>query len=143
MKRLAPVIANQSILAEIAVAPGLLVRMRPPMLADLLEELVTAAIHGAPASQLLLTASLHGDRVYVTVTDDMPGADPMVRTGSVRGLKERAALRGGALDVDVSPMEGTSLTLRFAAALAVKPDRKICTLSGLVKTAPISMAGQA
>jgi hypothetical protein len=116
LKRLAPVMANQSVQAEVAAQSGLRVRMRGAALTDLLEELLTASIHGAPASRLLLTATTRGDRVYVAVTDDMPNADPAVRLGSVRGLIERIALRGGALDVAVRPAEGTTMTLRLAAA---------------------------
>ena len=135
MKRLASVMANHAVQTEVAVPPGLLIRMRAPLLADLLEELLTAAIHAAPASRLLLTAVHRGDRIYVTVTDDMPGADPVVRTGSVRGLTERVAMRGGALDIDVSPMEGTSITLRFAAILPGQQD-KTCVLPGFAKALP-------
>jgi hypothetical protein len=35
----------------------------------------------------------------------------------VRGLMERVALRGGTLDVDVRPAEGTTMTLRIAAVV--------------------------
>jgi hypothetical protein len=116
LKRLAPVMASQSVRADIAAPSGLPVRMRGAALADLLEELLTAAVHGAPASRLLMTAAPHGDRVHVGITDDMPGADLAVRLGSLRGLMERVAMRGGALDVDVRPAEGTTMTLRLAAA---------------------------
>jgi hypothetical protein len=115
LKRLAPVMASQSVQAEIAAASGLLVRMKGAALAELLEELLTAAIHNAPASRLLMTATKRVDRIYISITDDMPGADPAVRLGSIRGLMERVALRGGTLDVNVRPAEGTTMTLRLAA----------------------------
>lgn len=115
LKRLAPIMAKRAVRAEVAVPFGLLVRMRAAAAADLLEELVATAIHAAPASHLLLTASRQGDRIYIGITDDMPGADLAVRVGSVRGLMERVALRGGAVDVDVRPAEGTTMTLRLAA----------------------------
>ncbi len=115
VKRLAPVMACQSVQAEVAASPGLLVRMRGGALADLLEELLAAAIHGAPASRILLAATAHGDHIYVSITDDMPGADAEVRKAGVRRLMERVALRGGALDFDVRPSEGTTMTLRLAA----------------------------
>lgn len=115
LKRLTPIMANRSVHAEIAAPDGLVVRMRGAALADLLEEMLAAAIHSAPASRLLLTAARHGDRVYVGITDDMPGADLTVRMGGVRGLMERVAMRGSALDVDVRPAEGTTMTLRLAA----------------------------
>jgi len=117
LKRLAPVMASQFVKVDVAVPSGLLGRMRGAALADLLEELLTAAVHGAPASRLLLTAVAHGPRIHVSVTDDMPGADPAVRTADVRGLMERVALRGGTLDVDVRPSEGTTMTLRIAAVV--------------------------
>lgn len=116
LKRLAPVMARQSVQADIACPSGLLVRMKSTVLADLLEELLAAAVHNAPASRLLMTAATHGDRIHVGVTDDMPGADLAVRQGSVRGLMERVAMRGGALDLNVRPDEGTTMVLRLAAA---------------------------
>ncbi|MEA2732457.1 MAG: hypothetical protein QOF70_6932 [Acetobacteraceae bacterium] len=118
LKRLAPLIASQSVQAEIACPSGLLVRMRGAALVDLLEGLLTASIHSAPDSRLLMTASRHGERVYIAVTDDMPGADPEVRQSNARGLMERVAMRGGALDINVRPAEGTTVTLRLAVAPA-------------------------
>ncbi len=117
LKRLAPVIASQSVLVDVAAGPGLLVRMRGPALADLLEELLALAIHSAPVSRLLLTASARGERIYVTFSDDVPNADLAVRQSQVRGLAERVALRGGVLDINVRACEGTTVTLRLAAAV--------------------------
>jgi hypothetical protein len=128
LNRLALVMANQSVHAEIAVPSGLIVRMRATVLADLLEDLVAAAIHAAPASRLLLTAAARGDRIYVSVTDDVPGADPAVRARSVRSLMERVALRGGALDIDVRPAEGTTMTLRLSSVGEDWPDKTDRTL---------------
>ena len=116
LKRLAPVMATQSVQAEVAASSGLLVRMRGAALVELLEEMLIAAIHGAPAGRLLLTAATRGDGIDVGITDDMPGADPAVRLGTVRSLTERVAMRGGVLDVNVRPAEGTTMTLRLAAA---------------------------
>jgi hypothetical protein len=116
LKRLGPVLASQSVQAEVAAPAGLLVRMRGGALTDLLEELIVAVVHSAPASRILLTVATHGDHVEVCVTDDMPGTDPAVRMASVRGLMERVAMRGGALDVDVRSTEGTTMTLRLSRA---------------------------
>jgi hypothetical protein len=116
LKRLGPVMANRSIQAEVAAAFGLRVRMGGEALADLLEEMLGAAIHAAPASRVLLTAVTQGERVAISITDDMPNGDADVRRACVRGLMERVALRGGSLDVDVRPQEGTTMTLRLAAA---------------------------
>jgi hypothetical protein len=123
LKRLAPVLASHSIQADVAAPMGLLVRMRGSALADLLEELLAAVLHTAPASRLLLTAAAHGERIYIGITDDMPGADPDRRRAGVRGLIERVAMRGGALDIDVRPAEGTTMTLRLTAASNEKRDR--------------------
>lgn len=119
LKRLAPVITNRSVRIDVAARPGLLVRMRGPVLADLMEELIAAVLHSAPASALLLTASPRGDRIYISLTDDVPGADPLLRQAMLRGVSERAALRGGALDVHVRPDEGTTVTLRVMAVFEV------------------------
>jgi signal transduction histidine kinase len=116
MKRLAPVLAAQQVRVDIAVQPRLAVRMSDGALADLLEELLAAAAHSAPASRMLLAAGAQGDRVSISVSDDSPLADPMLRQSLVRGVMERVALRGGALDVDVRPAEGTTMTLRLAGS---------------------------
>lgn len=116
LKGLAPIMAHQSVQADVATPPGLAVRMRGAPLAELLEETLAAAIHGAPASRLLLTAVTHGNRIDVGITDDMPGADPAVRLASVRGLMQTVASRGGTLEVKVRPAEGTTMTLRLASA---------------------------
>jgi hypothetical protein len=131
LKRLAPVMARQSVQAEIATPSGLPVRMRGAALADLLEELLTAAIHSAPASRLLLTASTQGDRIHVGITDDIPGANAAMRLGSLRGLMERVAMCGAALDVNVRPTEGTTMTLRLAAATEDKRDHAARPMSAL------------
>lgn len=117
LKRLTPILRNHAVQAEIAAPSGLLVRMRAAALTDLLEELVGAAIQSAPASRLLLTAARKGDGIYVGITDDMPSADLTVRMESVRSLKQRVAMRGGVLDVDVRPHEGATLTLRLPAVV--------------------------
>jgi hypothetical protein len=122
LKRLAPLMASQAVQVDVAAPSGLLGRMRGAILADLLEELLTAAIRGAPDSRLLLTVAPHGDRIYVGVTDDKPGGDPEVRASAVRGLMERVAMRGGSLDIDVRPAEGTTMTLRLAAAAEARQE---------------------
>ena len=65
---------------------------------------------------LLLTAAARGDRVYISLSDDMLNANPAIRQSQVRNLTERVAMRGGALDINVRPDEGTTTTVRLAAA---------------------------
>jgi hypothetical protein len=116
LKRLAPLMANLSVQADVAASFGLMVRMRGAALADLLEEMLAAVIHAAPLSRILLTAAAHGGSVSISITDDIPNADQDLRRAGVRGLMQRVAMRGGALDVDVRPDEGTTMTLRLSAA---------------------------
>jgi hypothetical protein len=116
LKRLAPLMAKLSVQADIAASFGLMVRMRGAALADLLEEMLAAVIHAAPVSRILLTAAVHGGSVAISITDDIPNANLDLRRAGVRGLMERVAVRGGALDVDVRPAEGTTMTLRLSAA---------------------------
>jgi len=136
LARLAPVIASQSVKIDVAVHLGLKTRMRGHALADMLEELLAIALHAAPASRLLLTAWAQGDRVHISIADDMPTADLAHRQGLVRTLTERAATVGCALLVEVRPGEGAIMTLRLAAAFdAAAADRRP-TIAGAVAQRP-------
>jgi hypothetical protein len=125
LKRLSPVMASRFVQAEVAAAFGLRVRIRGAALADLLEEMLSAAIHAAPASRILLTAAAQGEHIAICITDDIPYADADVRRAGVRGLKERVALRGGMLDIAVRPNEGTTMTLRLGAAVDEQENRPL------------------
>jgi hypothetical protein len=114
LKRLSPLMANLSVQADIAASFGLMVRMRGAALVELLEEMLTVVVHAAPVSRILLTAAADGANISISMSDDIPNADQEVRRASVRGLMKRVAMRGGALDVDVQPGEGTTMTLRLS-----------------------------
>lgn len=116
LERVAPMIASQSVHAAVVAPAGLRARMGTAVLVELLEELVAAAVRCAPTRRLLLTAASAGDCIQVAITDDLPGADAANRLASVRGLMDRLARRGGALDVQVKPHEGTTMTVRLIAA---------------------------
>jgi signal transduction histidine kinase len=121
LARLAAVVAAQCVKIDVAVRPGLQVRMRPAALADILEELLAAALQAAPASRMLITAAANGDCVQINIIDDMPGGDLVVRLNRIRMLSDRVAMRGDSLVIDVRPDEGTMMTLRVAGeAHAVK-----------------------
>jgi hypothetical protein len=135
VKRLAPVMQDRLVKVDVAAPSGLLGRMRGAVLADILEELLTVAIHGAQAGRLLLTAAMHGDRIYIGITDDVPETDPAVRAARIRGVMERVALRGGFLDIDVHPAEGTTMTLRLAAVTDERPEAKDRASEGLPESA--------
>ncbi len=117
LQRLLPLMTSRRVRADVAVRPGLLVRISGAALVDLLEQLATFAIQDAQTSRLLLTAVDQGERVAITVTDDAPQANPDLRAGSTRDLAERVALSGDSLEVAVRPAEGTTMTLRLATAV--------------------------
>lgn len=123
--RLASLTGSQSTHVDVAARHGLLVRLCPPVLTDLLEDVIATALHNAPASDLLVTASAHGDRIHITVSDDIPNADLAVRQSQVRHVQERIALSGGTLDVQVRPAEGTLMTLRLLAAFEAPADESL------------------
>jgi hypothetical protein len=123
LKRLAPLMANLSVQADVAASIGLMVRMRGAALSDLLEEMLTAVVHAAPVSRILLTAAAEGANISISMSDDIPNADQDVRRASVRGLMQRVASRGGALDVDVQPGEGTTMTLRLSSVCEDREDQ--------------------
>ena len=116
LERVTPLLRSHSVQADIAVAPGLLVRMRLEALAELIEELLTAAVHAAPTCRLLLAASMRGDTIEISAIDDVPAANRELREASVRGLMQRVSMRGGSLRIEVQPDEGTTMILRLAAA---------------------------
>ena len=123
LKRLAPLMANLSVQADIAISFGLMVRMGGAALVELLEEMLTVVVHAAPVSRILLTAAADGANISISMSDDIPNANQDVRRASVRGLMQRVASRGGALDVDVQPSEGTTMTLRLSSVCDDKEDR--------------------
>lgn len=115
LDRLAPLLATQSVRVEAAVPPNLTGRMRGPVLMELLEAFLTAAIQAASGGRILVTAALYGERIYIAVSDGRPQADVAVRQRVLRALTERVALAGASLDLDIRPDEGTTMVLRIAA----------------------------
>ena len=116
LKRVGPLMLQHDVRADVAVLPGLVALIRGSVLTDVIEDMLTVAIRGAPACRLLLTAVAQGNQVEITVTDDLPNADQAYRLGQVRGLHERVALLGGALHVTAHPTEGTAIAVRLAAS---------------------------
>ncbi len=123
LKRLAPLMANLSVQADIAISFGLMVRMGGAALVELLEEMLTVVVHAAPVSRILLTAAADGANISISMSDDIPNADQDVRRASVRSLMKRVAMRGGALDVHVQPSEGTTMTLRLSSVCEDREDQ--------------------
>lgn len=116
LNRLLPLLARQASEVDLGIRPGLLVRLSEDTLAGLLEDLLTAMLQNAPASPLLLTAVTRGGQIAVVLSDETADSDEAELRGMFRGLAERVALRGGALDVAAEAGQGTTVTLRLAAA---------------------------
>jgi hypothetical protein len=114
LKRLASIITSRRIMVDLAVSPHLTVQLSTPVLANILEELLLAAIHHSFAGRLLLTAWEHNGRIAVRVIDDVPSAGPVLSQRPMLSLAERIAFQGGTLDVDVQPA-GTILTVWLAS----------------------------
>jgi hypothetical protein len=136
LARLAPLVSRQAIKIDLALRPRLKAGMPAGMLADTIEDLLAAAINAAPASQLLVTAARHGDRIDISVTDDIPNGDQAIRLGRVRHLTERVALRGDALIVDVRPRDGTTMTLRLARVAEPATAKAACPMDTQDAAAP-------
>ena len=81
------------------------------------QEALTNALRHAEARALGFTLRADGDDVVLVVEDDGRGFDPRrARNGSgIRGMRERALLVRGRLDVDSAPGHGTVVRLRMPA----------------------------
>lgn len=126
--------------ADIAVPPGLVARMRDAALSDMVEELLTATIHAAPTSRLLLTACAVGDYIEIAVTDDLPNADQAFRQAQIRTLHERVAVRGGTLHVTARPAEGTTIAMRLPGGRAKSGQAERGVMAAALPQASIGMA---
>lgn len=115
-ERMVPAIRRQRVHLDVAAEPGQFVRMRPGLLSDLIEELVSLGLHAAAGGHLLLTAGRSGGRVEIMLSDDQPACGISLRQSQARGLAQRLALYGGALDVVARPDLGTSMTMKLIAA---------------------------
>jgi signal transduction histidine kinase len=72
-------------------------------------ETVTNAVKHASATEVHVEASLHADRLSLTVADDgRGGADPATGSG-LQGLIDRVVAVGGSLTIDSPPGGGTTL----------------------------------
>lgn len=76
------------------------------------QESVTNAVrHGAP-SRVVIRLAVEGPDLVLTVDDDGAGFAPGVPSGGgMRGMRERALLVGGRLEINTVPGAGTRVTL--------------------------------
>jgi two-component system, NarL family, sensor histidine kinase DevS len=77
----------------------------------LAQEALTNAIKHAQATKVVLTVRERGDAVELVITDDGAGFDASESTFGfgLLGMRERAALAGGRLEIDTKPGAGTTV----------------------------------
>jgi NarL family two-component system sensor histidine kinase YdfH len=95
------------------------------------EGLTNIARH-AQARQVWLTLCQETQEITLRVRDDGIGFDPATATRGnghygLIGLRERAQLAGGALDIASAPGAGTTLTLRLPLPETTTTDHKALT----------------
>jgi signal transduction histidine kinase len=125
--------ALRGLLAEVADASGIAADLHvtgrgvrlPPQLElgtfRIAQEAVNNVIRHAGATKLLVTLSFSEHALTLTVSDDGSGFDPgeldsRLLPGSMGllGMRERAALAGGVLNIRSAPGQGTTVMATFA-----------------------------
>jgi signal transduction histidine kinase len=77
------------------------------------QEALTNVVRHAGATRAVVTVERLGDELLLTVDDDGGGMDGAGEGSGILGMRERAALLGGSVDVDRSPRGGTRVTARL------------------------------
>ncbi|MBT2498260.1 sensor histidine kinase [Agromyces sp. ISL-38] len=115
--------------AELAELPRLIAGVRSPALeAELVDRLeapprravqfaayriaqeaLTNVVRHAGAARAIVTLDRTGDELVLTIDDDGAGFDDREGSG-ILGMRERAALLGGSVEIGASPMGGTRVT---------------------------------
>lgn len=90
----------------------------PPTIATaahrIAQEAVTNVIKHAGATTLTITTRIEDDTLYLTIGDDGKATtEPGVGGRGIAGMRERAALLGGALSTSRSSTSGTAVTARL------------------------------
>jgi signal transduction histidine kinase len=122
--------ADRGLRIDAEVDPALAIRGRREDLEEMLGNLLDNACKWA-RSRVVVSATIAGDRLALTVDDDGPGLDPALRTrvlergvradervgGSGLGLaivRDLAELSGGSIALETSPLAGTRARLMLA-----------------------------
>jgi two-component system, NarL family, sensor kinase len=80
------------------------------------QEALQNVVKHAGATKARLRLLIHGDTITLEIEDDGKGFTPSSSTGyGLPGMRERAELLGGTLEVKSYPGQGTLLRLRFPA----------------------------
>lgn len=107
-----PRAATQFTALEMAVAPGLAMHWDRQALSAALRLVVRDAISRASGGRVLVTASRHGGRVQIGVSDDGKPVDRETHEALLREPQQILALMGATMDVAPAP-EGTTVALRL------------------------------
>ncbi|HET6182714.1 MAG TPA: hypothetical protein VFA03_03860 [Acetobacteraceae bacterium] len=98
---------------EMAVEPGLMLRWDRDALGTALHLILQDALGRAAGRRVLVTASRHGGRVQIVVSDDGDVRARDVQEAMLREPQQILALMGGTIDVDPQPGRGTRIALRL------------------------------
>jgi signal transduction histidine kinase len=80
----------------------------------IVQEALTNVVRHSAASRAVVTVTRDGDDLVAVVSDDGIGmADAAASGGGIRGMRERAALIGGTIDLSPGARGGTVLTARL------------------------------
>jgi signal transduction histidine kinase len=91
-------------------APGRAVQFAAYRIA---QEALTNVVRHAEASHAVVAVERLGDDLLLTVDDDGRGLQGTGEGSGILGMRERAALLGGTVEVDRSPRGGTRVTARL------------------------------
>jgi len=78
------------------------------------QEALTNVARHAGATTVTLSARVEGDMMVLTVADDGRGVDGALPGTGVQGMRERALLAGGTLDLGPAAPDGTGTAVRLA-----------------------------
>jgi hypothetical protein len=101
--------AARLVALEMAVQPGLTVRVDPGAFRAVLSDLLDSAIAQGGGGRVLLGASRIGNRVRISVSDDSDRVDGPARRASLRDAERLAAMHGAMVQVDARPTGGTTV----------------------------------
>lgn len=77
------------------------------------QEIITNAVRHAGARNLWISARREPDAIVMSARDDGRGASQLVAGNGLRGIRERLAQYGGAVDIETRPNAGFCLHLRL------------------------------
>ena len=118
------VAAARRIRLQVALQPGLIVRVDPLAVRAIVGDLLRNAIGHSEGGHVLLGAARHGGRLRITVGDDGIPVDRAEQAADLRDAERLVALQGGTLEISVHPRNGTLVTVRLPDRAAAPPPEK-------------------